>query len=279
MRQYLNLIMDVLTKGKLKENRTGVRARTLAGAMIQQDVEKGFPLLTTKKMASKAMKVELEFFIKGLTSKSWLQDRGCHIWDSWCNPEKVPKEGLTPLQIKEHMKKEDDLGPVYGAQWRNFDGSGIDQLNNVIHTLKTDPDDRRMVVSAWNPRVLGKQALPPCHVMFHVTVIDGRLNLSWFQRSCDLMLGIPFNLASYGLLLHLLALEAGLKEGTLTGFLSDVHIYENHVSGVLEQLSREPMGLPLAHTPEFTSIFDWEYKDTSFHPYRCHPSIKFEVAV
>lgn len=278
MYQYQELVQRVLTQGFLKDNRTGVRARTIAGAMLQHDMSKGFPLLTTKKMAHKAMRVELEFFIRGLSSKTWLQDRGCHIWDEWCNPELVPS-GFGDECTKQWMLEEDDLGPVYGTQWRNFDNSGIDQFKDMVFKLRNSPNDRRMVVSAWNPKVLNQQALPPCHVLFHVTVINGTLNLCWFQRSCDVMLGIPFNLASYGLLLHLLALEAGLKEGTLTGFLSDVHIYENHATGALEQRSRKPRPLPKVETNWPGSIFGWEYKDTKFVGYEPHDKISFQVAV
>jgi thymidylate synthase len=283
VKSYLELVQKVLTEGKLKQNRTGVSALTIAGAMLQHDLQEGFPLLTTKKMAFKAVRVELEFFIKGLTDKSWLKERGCHIWDEWCTPDRIPAEASDEERKKIQME-ENDLGPIYGFQWRNFGQSdkipnGIDQLKQVVETLKNNPSDRRMLVSAWNPLALPHQALPPCHVLFHLVVIDNRLNLSWFQRSCDLMLGIPFNLPSYSILLHLLAKEAGLEAGIVTGMLSDVHIYENHIAGAKEQLQREPMSLPQIETNDFTSIFNWQYDQTTLLNYASHPKISFPIAV
>lgn len=283
MRTYLELVDNILTNGKLKSNRTGTSALTIAGAMLQHDMAQGFPLLTTKKMAFKSVRVELEFFIKGLTDKAWLQERGCHIWDEWCSPDHIPPQ-LSDEERKKFQMEENDLGPVYGFQWRRFGESsaipqGVDQLAQVVQTLKTNPHDRRMLVSAWNPLALPHQALPPCHVLFHLVVIDGHLNLTWFQRSCDVMLGIPFNLASYAVLLHLLAKEAGLKEGLVTGMLSDVHIYEDHLPGAKLQLSRQPMPLPTITTPNFTSIFDWTYDQTQLQDYHAHPKIAFPIAV
>lgn len=188
------------------------------------------------------------------------------------------------------MMDERELGPIYGFQWRHFGGGyqawdkapvppGVDQLKNLVATLKTNPDDRRMIVSAWNPMDLHQMALPPCHYGFQVTVINGRLNLLWNQRSVDTALGLPFNIASYGLLLTLLALETGFKPGTLVGFLGDTHIYENHVEGLKQQLERKPFALPGIETTAFTSIFDWQYKDTVLTDYRHHPAIRFEIAV
>ncbi|MCD4812482.1 thymidylate synthase [bacterium] len=283
MKQYLELVKKVLTEGDVKQNRTGVKALSLAGAMLQHDMADGFPLLTTKKMAFKSVRVELEFFIKGLTDKNWLKERGCHIWDEWCSPDHIP-EGTPDEERKRIQMEENDLGPVYGFQWRHFGQSddvkkGVDQLAQVVETLKTNPQDRRMLVSAWNPLALPHQALPPCHVLFHLVVIGNKLNLTWFQRSCDLMLGIPFNLASYAILLHLLAKEAGLKEGMVTGMLSDVHIYENHIEGAKEQLKREPLSLPRIETKSFISIFDWQYDQTELVDYQSHPKIVFPIAV
>lgn len=213
------------------------------------------------------------------------------------------------------MSEERDLGPVYGFQWRHFDakygqfddnfvvhlakktlnflktgsskkpheidysGRGVDQLANLVNTLKTNPMDRRMIVSAWNPKALPEQALPPCHYGFQVAVVGDKLNLEWNQRSIDVPLGLPFNIASYATILHLLAKEGGLKEGTLTGFLMDTHIYENQVDGIEEQLSREPMDLPRIETSEFSSIFDWSFMDTKLVDYKSHPAIKFPIAV
>jgi len=181
-------------------------------------------------------RLELEFFIKGLTSKRWLQDRGCWIWNEWANTKKVPY-GNDP-ETKEQMFLEDDLGAIYGKQWRNF--GGVDQLERVVITLKTNPNDRRMIVSAWNPPELSFMALPPCHVMYQIIVINDTINLNWYQRSVDTMLGLPYNIASYGLLLELLAKESGLIPARLCGMLGDVHIYENHIENAKIQLWREP---------------------------------------
>ena len=281
MKPYLDIVKNVLKNGQWKENRTGKKALTIAGTMIQHDLRNGFPLLTTKKMAFKSLRVELEFFIKGLRNKKWLQERGCSIWDEWCNPRLIP-DSLTSEERKKKQLVEMDLGPIYGVQWRNFskpDEPGIDQLKIVVDKLKKDPTDRRMVVSAWNPLAMSEMALPPCHVLFHLVVIGNVLNLTWFQRSCDLMLGIPFNLASYALLLELLGKEAGLIPGQVTGMLSDVHIYEDHVQGAKEQINRLPFELPILKTSNFKSIFDWSYDQTSILNYHSHPAISFPIAV
>jgi thymidylate synthase len=188
------------------------------------------------------------------------------------------------------MMSERELGPIYGWQWRNFgaqymahnkasEGEGIDQLRQMVQTLKTDPENRRMIVSAWNPLDLSRMALPPCHYAFQVTVMDGRLNLLWNQRSVDVALGLPFNIAGYGCLLHLLAKEAGLGEGRLIGFLGDTHIYVNHIEALRQQIARTPHTLPQIKTPGFTSIFDWHYGDTVIENYDPHPAVKFEIAV
>lgn len=285
MKTYLNLVKQVLETGELKENRTGVRALTITGAILAHDLRHGFPLLTSKKMAFKSIKVELEFFIKGLKDKKWLQERGCTIWDEWCNPIKI-KPSLNDEERRRKQIEETDLGPIYGVQWRNFasnyksgEKEGVDQLKNLVDTLKSNPNDRRMLVSAWNPLALKEMALPPCHILFHLVAIGDVLNLNWFQRSCDLMLGIPFNLASYALLLDLLSQEARLSPGKVTGMLSDVHIYENHIEGAEEQLKRNPLPLPRVVTDSFTSIFDWNYNQTRLVDYKFHPPISFSVAV
>lgn len=285
MKAYLDIVRHVLEHGERKENRTGVDAITVAGAMFQHDMADGFPLLTTKFVPVKSVATELEFFIRGLTDKKWLQDRGCTIWDEWCNPKKVCYGH--DEETKKRMREERDLGPIYGYQWRNFDKDlygrpewpGMDQLANVVETLKKNPSDRRMIVSAWNPMQLHQMALPPCHYAFQVTVINGKLNLLWNQRSVDTMLGLPFNIASYGLLLHLLAKDAGFQEGKLVGFLADTHIYVNHVDGAKEQLSREPKPLPTVNTLPFTGIFEWTAADTHTHDYYPMDKIHFPIAV
>ncbi|OGL74407.1 thymidylate synthase [Candidatus Uhrbacteria bacterium RIFCSPHIGHO2_12_FULL_60_25] len=288
MKAYLDIVRRILDHGERKENRTGVDAITVAGAMFEHDMANGFPLLTTKKMPFKTIRVELEFFIKGLTDKKWLQDRRCTIWNEWANPKKAPY-GHDEAS-KKRMAEERDLGPVYGFQWRHFDApyenwdtdyaeKGIDQLKTVVDRLKSNPNDRRMIVMAWNPKALPEQALPPCHYGFQVTVVNGKLNLLWNQRSVDTMLGLPFNIASYAVLLHLLAKESGLKEGRLIGFLADTHIYVNHVDGAKQQLARTPETLPRIVTDPFTSIYDWTGEHTRLEGYEPQDKIEFPIAV
>ncbi len=290
MRQYLQIVKKIIDEGEMKKNRTGVDALTIAGAIFEHDLQKGFPLLTTKKMPFRLVATELEFFIKGLTDKKWLQDRNDHIWDEWANPEKAPYAHSE--EAKKKMFEERDLGPIYGFQWRhfnadyqgyekNYEGQGVDQLKKMIDTIKNNPNDRRMIVSAWNPSKLNQMALPPCHYAFQVTVVNGKLNLLWNQRSVDTMLGLPFNIASYALLLHLLAKETGLKEGRLVGFLADVHIYANHLASAKEQLARDPEAYPRPQieTKNFSSIFDWTALDTKLLNYQSYPKIDFPIAV
>ncbi len=290
MDAYLNIVRQVLTTGVKKEDRTGTGTLAIAGTMFEHDMAQGFPLLTTKKMPFSLIASELEFFIKGITDKQWLKDRNNHIWDEWANPQKAAYGH--DEAAKERMQQERDLGPVYGFQWRhynaryenwdsNYDGQGIDQLKQLVDTLKKDPSSRRLLVCAWNPSMMNQMALPPCHYNFQITVIDGKLNLLWNQRSVDVMLGLPFNIASYALLLHLLAKESGLQEGKLVGFLADTHIYLNHIEGAKEQLQRDPhlYPLPQIETSSFSSIFDWTYTDTILKNYQSHPRISFPIAV
>jgi len=290
MKAYLDIVRRVLDHGELKPNRTGVSAYTVAGAMFEHDMATGFPLLTTKKMPYRLVATELEFFIKGITDKKWLQDRNNHIWDEWCTPLKIAY--ANDEETKKRMLDERDLGTIYGWEWRHFGatykdyqtdytGQGIDQLKKMVDTLKRDPTSRRMLVLAWNPLDVDKAVPPYCHYGFQVTVINGKLNLLWNQRSVDTMLGLPFNIASYATLLHLLAKETGLQAGKLVGFLADVHIYENHVEGAREQLARDPNTYPLPRieTEPFTSIFDWKAEDTKLLDYESHPRIEFQIAV
>lgn len=284
-KEYFRLLNTILEKGKWKGNRTGVDCLTIAGFMFEHDMAEGFPLLTSRKLPFKSTKVELEFFIKGLSSKKWLKDRGCHYWDGWCNPKKVPY--ANDEETKKKMAAEDDLGLIYGTQWRNFsdpDGcdwghNSVDQLKNIVDTLKKNPYDRRMICNAWNPLALDYMGLPPCHYSWQVNVIDGYLNLAWNQRSVDVCCGLPQNIASYALLLHLLAKESMLKEGRLIGFLMDTHIYVNHIEGVKQQLTQETFDLPTIKTDKFTSIFDWTYEDTELMGYKHSNPIKYEVAI
>jgi thymidylate synthase len=295
MRPYTAIVRDIIVKGTLSENRTGVPAYSVPGAIFQHNMSEGFPLLTTKRMPFGMIASELEFFIKGITDKQWLQDRGNKIWNDWCWGKKVPYGH--DEKTKNSMAEERDLGPIYGFQWRHFDaeydgfdkdytGQGVDQLENLIEDINTNPGNRRMIVSAWNPKQVLEMALPPCHYSFQVTVTNpsideesgekkGKLNLMWNQRSVDTALGLPFNIASYGLLLHLLAKETGYEEGKLVGHLGDVHIYENHREGLLNQLSRVPLKLCDIETDNFTSIFDWEYTDSLVVNYGSHDRIDF----
>jgi len=290
MKAYLDIVKKITEEGERRENRTGIDTIAIPGILFEHNMKEGFPLLTTKKMPFKCIASELEFFINGITDKQWLQERKNRIWNEWANPEKAPY-GHTE-EAKKKMMEERDLGPVYGFQWRhfgadydNFDtdytGKGVDQLKRVVDMLKTNPTDRRMIVSAWNPTALNKMALPPCHYCFQVLVINNKLNLIWNQRSIDTMLGLPFNIASYALLLHLLAKEANLEEGKLVGFLGDTHIYENHLEGAKEQLGRSPtrFKLPKLETENFTSIFDWKHTDTKVVGYESYERISFDIAV
>lgn len=283
----------ILTRGYKKEDRTGTGTISFPGVMIRHDMSEGYPLLTLRKIPFKSAAVELEGFIKGITSKKWYKDRGCNYWNQWCAPYLV-KYGHDE-ETKKKMELEDELGPIYGKQGREFaqwvleldpsdqkfldrTGPKIDQLKNLINELKSNPNSRRMVVSYWNPLCNDLMALMPCHTHWQVNVTDGRLNLYYYMRSVDFVLGN--NLNSYGLLLHLLAKEANLKEGTLVGFFADAHLYTNHIDGVNELLTRSTDGvLPTIKTDKFTSIFDWQYSDTVLSDYNPQASIKFDVAV
>lgn len=293
--QYCNLLSNIREKGTWEQNRTGIDTKTLVGAMIQHDMAEGFPLLTVKRVPFKSMTVELEGFINGITSKAWYAERGCNIWNSWANPKKVPYG--TDKTTQDAMAAEDDLGAFYAFQWRHFNGDaedgglswkpGIDQLSNVISVLKKDPTNRRAICSAWNPLQLHEMALPPCHVLWQAMIVNNKLCLTWYQRSVDVPLGLPFNIASYGLLLHLLAKELGVQEGTLTGMLNNVHYYRNQEDGVNEMLHRyncnvdtpDIKQLPIINTPDFKSIFTWNHSMSSLEGYTPHPTIKMPVAV
>ena len=288
MKAYLDIIKRILEQGVEKEDRTGTGTIAIAGAMFEHDMQDGFPLLTTKSVPFRLVASELEFFIKGVSDKQWLIERDNHIWDEWCSPEIIPY--AHDEETKKKMMAERDLGPIYGWQWRHFGANyegydkdytskGVDQLKRIVDELKTKPHSRQMLVLAWNPMDKDKVIPPFCHYGFQVTVLDGKLNLMWNQRSVDTALGLPFNIASYGLLLHLLAKETGFQEGKLVGFLGDTHIYINHVEGLKEQLLRKPIPLPKIKTENFTSNFDWKYTDSKVEDYEHHPRIKFQIAV
>jgi thymidylate synthase len=315
MKQYLDIVQKVLDEGQWKspvrKNQGtgkwepvdgGVRTLACANVLFSHNMAEGFPLLTTKKMAFKTMCVELEGFIKGITDKSWYQDRKCKIWNEWANPESVakmkkeledshPTNEEYPTKVVQEIAN--DLGPIYGRQWRKFDehygeryngtlangvSQGTDQLKNIVDTLTNNPMDRRMVCSAWNPNQIHMMALPPCHYSWNVTVIGNELNLFWAQRSCDLMLGVPFNIASYALLLCLLAEVGGFKRGNLSGMLVDCHIYENQIEGAREQVKREPRPLPslrIQGDPVDFDIFKWTYDDVILSEYNPHEKLSF----
>lgn len=298
--QYKTLLKEVLEDGFDKNDRTGIGSRSIAGAMLKHDMGEGFPALTIRKVPFKSVRVELEGFIKGINSKKWYQERGCKLWNEWCNPQKVAYSN--DPDTKQKMLEEDDLGLIYGNNWRDFHhprasyssgnsqygrslregwnrSKGVDQLQNLVEILKKDPNSRRMLVTAWNPLAMDYAALPACHDSWQVTVTGGKLNLLWRQRSCDLLLGIPANIASYAILLHLLALESGLEEGHLIGFLGDVHLYSNQLDAAKEYLNRDAFELPRIKTKEFTSIFDWDHSQTKLIGYEAHDRIKVDVAV
>ena len=317
MKQYLDILEYCITNGTLSDNRTGTPTiRVPWGATFMHDMKNGFPLITTKKMPPKTIFTELEFFIKGITNKQWLQDRNCHIWDEWGNidswmPEFEKKQDalrakqgkeLSSEQIEEcknqAMNECSDLGPVYGWQWRHWNGTyqfdhqnpfnnfspldpGIDQLQNVINTAKTNPNDRRLIVNAWNPAYEKHMALPPCHYSYQILIHNNKVNLIWNQRSCDMFLGVPFNIASYAMLLLLFAKELGYEPGILRGNLGDVHIYENHIPQVKEQLSREPYPLPTMEIPDenWKGMLNWTAKDGFIlKDYICHERLCGDVA-
>ena len=296
MLEYQRIVKQILEHGQWKDNRTGTRTLTCPNLVFSHDMSEGFPLLTTKKMAYKSMAVELEGFIKGITDKRWFQKRNCHIWDLWGNPHVVRQmlKDNNKLTHKEAQKECKDLGPLgYSWQWRRFnevydeddDGclKGYDQLANIVKTLQTNPNDRRMVCSAVNPLQQSRMALPACHTMWILTHINGVLSLSWTQRSIDTLLGLPFNIASYALLLTLLCKVGNFKPGNLTGLLCDCHIYEDHIDGAKEQLTRTPYELPTVeifeHDEPNFDIFNWTHNEFKPVNYISHPKIKFPIAV
>ena len=290
MKAYLDIVRKVLEGGVMTPNRTGIDALTIfSPPNFEHDMTEGFPLLTTKKMAWKSARVELEGFIHGITDKKWYQDNGCRVWNEWCNPKRIP-DGLNEADRKSYALRERDLGPIYGFQWRHwgaeyqgsephYRGEGCDQLARMVNTLKTDPYDRGMLVNSWNVLDFDKMALRPCHFNFQANVFGKRLDLKWEQRSVDVMVGLPFNIASYGLLLHLLANETGLEPGRLIGSLGNTHIYENHIENAKGQLKREPLELPHIENYRLKSIFNWNHKQSQILDYQHYDPLEFEIAV
>jgi len=313
MKVYLEILNKILISpySVHKKTRTGVDTLSLSGVQFEHDMKNGFPLLTTKKMGIKSISAELEFFIKGLSDKRWLQERGCTIWDEWGNPEKVKltEQQLKTLESKnvdtikidklKIQKNEPDLGRIYGVQWRHWgskyrndieiDGfimptatywdEGLDQMKDIIERAKKNPLDRRLLVTAWRPDELHEMALPPCHYAWQILSDGYYLDLIWVQRSVDVGLGLPYNIASYGLLLLLLSKELKLTPRRLVGQLGDTHIYENHKDKLIEQMGRVPYDLPTVNILNFTNIFDWTYSDIELLNYQHHPKINLEIAI
>lgn len=281
MKVYQNYLQYILDNGVWTKNRTGVDTLACSGYMLVHDMKNGFPLLTTKKMGIKNIASELEMFIKGITSKKWLQDRNNHIWDEWCNPQKVPYSNDEETKAK--MAAEDDLGPIYGSQWISFNGDSEkgNQLKLLIETIKKDPTSRRLLVSAWNPLQLDQMALPPCHVGFEIICYPetNTMDIIWVQRSVDSFLGLPYDLASYALLLTLLCKETGFIPGKVIGMLGNCHIYENCMDQVKEQLSRVPHKLPTIEIDSWKSIWDWQYTDVRLINYTSEGRLTAAVAV
>ncbi|MDC0762070.1 thymidylate synthase [Brevibacillus sp. AG] len=264
MKQYLDLCQRILDEGVTKEDRTGTGTTSVFGHQMRFDLSEGFPMVTTKKLHMKSIIHELLWFLSGDTNVRYLQENGVRIWNEWAD-------------------ENGDLGPVYGSQWRSFagrDGKTVDQIQWVIDEIKRNPDSRRLIVSAWNPAELDKMALPPCHLLFQFYVANGKLSCQLYQRSGDTFLGVPFNIASYALLTHMVAHVTGLEVGDFVHTIGDAHLYLNHIEQVKLQLTREPKPLPkLVLNPEVTSIFDFKYEDIEIVGYESHPHIKGEVAV
>ena len=264
MKQYLELLDHVLKNGTRKSDRTGTGTISVFGYQMRFNLEEGFPLMTTKKLHLKSILHELLWFISGDTNIKYLNNNGVNIWNEWAD-------------------KDGNLGPVYGYQWRSWsaaDGRKIDQLNNVIASIKKSPDSRRHIVSAWNAGEIDRMALPPCHILFQYYVAEGKLSCQLYQRSCDIFIGIPFNIASYSLLTLMTAQATGLKPGEFIHTLGDAHIYLNHIDQVRLQLTREPFKLPkMTLNPEVTDITKFRYEDFTLSDYYAHPHIKGEISV
>ncbi len=264
MQQYLSILNKVLTEGTLKQDRTGTGTLSVFGHQMRFNLQDGFPLVTTKKLHLKSIIYELLWFLQGDTNVKYLQEHGVRIWNEWA-------------------REDGDLGPIYGYQWRSwpdYNGNHIDQIQQVIDTIKNNPDSRRIIVSAWNVGQIEQMALPPCHSLFQFYVADGKLSLQLYQRSADLFLGVPFNIASYALLLQMVAQVTGLQPFEFIHTLGDAHIYTNHIEQVKLQLTREPRPLPkMIINPEVKNIFDFKYEDFELQDYNPHPHIPGIVAV
>ncbi len=264
MKQYLDLMQHVLNKGAQKHDRTGTGTISVFGYQMRFNLQEGFPMVTTKKLHLKSIIHELIWFLSGDTNIKYLKDNGVRIWDEWAD-------------------ENGNLGPVYGSQWRSWpkpDGGHIDQITNIINTIKNNPDSRRIIVSAWNVAEIENMALPPCHAFFQFYVANGKLSCQLYQRSADIFLGVPFNIASYALLTMMVAQVCGLEYGDFVHTLGDAHLYNNHIDQARLQLSREPHKLPLMDiNPEVKDIFDFKFEDFTLSNYEPHPHIKGVVAI
>jgi thymidylate synthase len=261
--QYLDLLADILENGARRGDRTGVGTLGVFGRQMRFDLAQGFPLLTTKKLHRKSIILELLWFLRGDTNVRWLQERGVSIWDEWADAA-------------------GELGPVYGKQWRSWtapDGRVIDQIAGVVESLKANPESRRHIISAWNPADVDDMALPPCHCLFQFFVAEGKLSCQLYQRSADVFLGVPFNIASYALLTLMMAKVTGYAPGEFVHTLGDAHLYLNHVEQARTQLSREPLPLPVMHVADKDDLFAFEYEDFKLEGYRAHPAIPAPIAV
>ncbi len=264
MKQYLELLERILDDGVVKSDRTGTGTRSVFGHQMRFDLSKGFPLVTTKKLHLRSILYELLWFLRGDTNISYLQDHGVKIWDAWADDE-------------------GNLGPVYGKQWRSWagpNGESIDQMTELVETIRTNPDSRRMIVSAWNVADVSKMALPPCHLLFQFYVAEGRLSCQLYQRSADVFLGVPFNIASYALLTMMVAQVTSLEPGDFVHTFGDAHLYDNHLEQALLQLQREPRALPtMSIERQVDSLFDFQFEDFRLENYDPHPHIAAPVAV
>lgn len=264
MHQYEDLMRHVFEHGHAKTDRTGTGTRSVFGHQMRFDLSQGFPLITTKKLHTKSIFIELLWFLRGDSNVRWLQERGVSIWNEWASAD-------------------GDLGPVYGVQWRSWPtpgGQHIDQISQVLEQIRSQPDSRRLIVSAWNVADIPRMALPPCHAFFQFYVADGKLSCQLYQRSADIFLGVPFNIASYALLTHMVAQQCGLGVGDFIWTGGDCHLYSNHFEQVQEQLSRDPYPYPRLHIKRKPqSLFDYEYEDFEILDYQAHPHIKAPVAV
>ena len=262
-RQYLDLLADILAHGVERSDRTGTGTLGVFGRQMRFDLAKGFPLLTTKKLHKKSIILELLWFLRGDTNVRWLQERGVSIWDEWADAD-------------------GELGPVYGKQWRSWtapDGQVIDQISAVVESLKANPNSRRHIVSAWNPADVDDMALPPCHCLFQFFVADGKLSCQLYQRSADVFLGVPFNIASYALLTMMMAKVVGLEPGEFVHTLGDAHLYLNHIDQAREQLTREPLPFPTLDIADKPDLFSFDYEDFKLRGYQAHDRIAAPIAI